>query len=167
MKCAVCLRVACLVNCLAQLRLSLSAPWTLAPIKTGASSDDLLCITAIISSQAGQGVAPGNEVGFIPWDRKCVTSSYRKQSKATVPVSKMPQISSALCPTVKHCSSNDITVCHTFTLAIRFSLTLVAVSVMSPWYALTSAEMEVSQSNLTASSLCHSGECNYAGFTWV
>lgn len=71
----------------------------------------------------------------------------------------MPQISPGLCSTVKHCSRNDITVCHTFTLAIRFSLTLVTVSVMNPWYALTSAGMEVSQSNLTAFSLCHSGVC--------
>lgn len=88
-----------------------------------------------------------------------LTESYHKQSKTSVPVSKIPQIAPGLCSTVKHCSSNDITVCHTFTLAIRFSLTLVTVSVMSPWYALTSAEMEVSQSNLTASSLCHSGVC--------
>lgn len=72
----------------------------------------------------------------------------------------MPPLSLALCPTVKHCSGNDITVCHTFMLAIRFSLLLVAVSVMSPWYALTSAEMESSQSNLTASSLCHNSVCN-------
>lgn len=80
--------------------------------------------------------------------------------KIVVLISKMPQIASALCPTVKHCSCNDITVCHTFTLAIRFSLALVALSLMSPWYALTSAEMEVSQSNLTAPSLCHDSVCN-------
>lgn len=72
----------------------------------------------------------------------------------------MPQISPALCPKVKHCSGNEITVCHTFTLAIRFSLPLVAVSEMSPWYALTSAEMAVSQSDLTALSLWHDSVCN-------
>lgn len=55
---------------------------------------------------------------------------------------------------------NDRTLCHTFTLAIRFALPLVAVSVMSPRYALTSARMGVSRSNLTALSLCHDSVCN-------
>lgn len=73
---------------------------------------------------------------------------------------KMPPISAVLHPTEKHCSGNDITMCHTFTLVIRFSLPLVAVSVMSPWYALTLAEMEVSQSNMTALSLCHDSVSN-------
>lgn len=84
----------------------------------------------------------------------------RQRVKPLLKKKKMPQISAALCPTVKHCSGNDITVCHTFTLAIRFAPPLVAVSVMSPWYARTWAEMEVSHSILTALSLCHDSVCD-------
>lgn len=75
---------------------------------------------------------------FIHETDKRATASCQAKSKTSVEKKKkMPQISAALCPTVKHCSGNDITVCHTFTLAIRFAPPLVAVSVMSPWYART------------------------------
>lgn len=90
-----------------------------------------------------------------------IVLSGKKNKKNNLSLSqKIPQISPALCPTVKHCCGNDITVCDTFMLTIRFSLPLVAVSVISPWYALTLAEIEVSQSHLTALSLCRDSVCN-------
>lgn len=155
-------RCVCLVNCC-------EPSWTSAAVRLtntdcvasqiAASSDDPHRVLLASSTHAlGQGVAPGSEVWVIPRDRRRATESCRGDRKKRVnPVflfSKMPQISAAVCPTAKHCSGNDITVCHTFTLAIRFSLPLVAVSVMSPWYALTSAQIEVSHSVLTALSLC-------------
>lgn len=113
-----------------------------------------------------QGVAPAEELGPIPRDRPCVRPTTNKVNPL-FQFQKIPRISPTLGSTLTHCSRNDMIVCHTFTLAIRFSLPLVTVFVMSPWYALTSAGMEVSQSHLTAPSLCHSSVCNYAGFTWA
>lgn len=53
--------------------------------------------------------------------------------------SNIPQISAAVCPTAKHCSGNDITLCHTFTLAIRFSASVMSPGMHWHWHKWMSA----------------------------
>lgn len=165
MKCAVCPRllrlVSCPVRCERSRMPSLRRPAEhLLSHQIRASPDDPPCVS--LPSSAHEPVGESHLKGklrVMPRDRRRVTVlPERKRVKLFL-------FQKCLRFLQREARQSYIVVVtteqrRTFTPAIRFSPPLVAVWVMSPWYALTSAEMEVSHSVLTALTLSHESVCN-------